>query len=456
MNPISKLRFDALAGYSRRPETYFYCVELAWFEQDYERLVGVIVRDNTDQDFAGVAMARDSKGRYRAVCTTPFFDDLQQAKEELEKTMIVEAGESDVSYYQGDETGKPLDFFQPQVKQVQLHSSFSEISSAEQWSHARGIMSAMMHYYDDPDGNFVEQFQTTGFDARLWELYLFASFAEQGFFFDRQYNAPDFLCKSPVGEFFAEAVTANPTILDGKNIEVGIPDTEVERKEYLDNYVPIKLGSALYSKLQKKYWNLKHIGGKPIVLALQDFHFPKSMTWTIPRLHEYLYGRRWKSRFDNAGLLIIESDKILNHQWAAKSIPSGFFDLPDAEHIAAVITNAQATINKFNRIGLKAGFGESEVQIVRLGNCANPDPRANKPMKFVFDVRSKNYVELWSEGMNVYHNPKAINPLAVELLPLAAHHFLENEQMRSIIPSDFQPFNSITIYGRSVADAQEQ
>ena len=25
----------------------------------------------------------------------------------------------------------------------------------------------------DADGNFVEQFQTTGFNARIWELYLF-------------------------------------------------------------------------------------------------------------------------------------------------------------------------------------------------------------------------------------------------------------------------------------------
>jgi hypothetical protein len=36
----------------------------------------------------------------------------------------------------------------------------------------------MMHWYEDPDGNFIEQFQTTGFDARLWELYLFAMFCE--------------------------------------------------------------------------------------------------------------------------------------------------------------------------------------------------------------------------------------------------------------------------------------
>ena len=29
-------------------------------------------------------------------------------------------------------------------------------------------------HFPDPDGNFLEQFQTTGFDARIFELYLYA------------------------------------------------------------------------------------------------------------------------------------------------------------------------------------------------------------------------------------------------------------------------------------------
>jgi len=39
----------------------------------------------------------------------------------------------------------------------------------------------MMRFYEDTDGNFVEQFQTTAFDACIWELYLFATFTELGY-----------------------------------------------------------------------------------------------------------------------------------------------------------------------------------------------------------------------------------------------------------------------------------
>lgn len=32
-------------------------------------------------------------------------------------------------------------------------------------------MSEMMRHFVDVDGNFVQQFQTTAFDSRIWELY---------------------------------------------------------------------------------------------------------------------------------------------------------------------------------------------------------------------------------------------------------------------------------------------
>lgn len=64
--------------------------------------------------------------------------------------------------------------------------------------------------FDDPDGNFVEQFQTTGFDARTFELFLFAMFRESGHAINRAYSRPDFLLqKAGIGAWI-EAVTANP------------------------------------------------------------------------------------------------------------------------------------------------------------------------------------------------------------------------------------------------------
>jgi hypothetical protein len=61
------------------------------------------------------------------------------------------------------------------------HQHFEHLTTGDGYSPALGIIRELMHYFDDADGNFVEQFQTTAFDARLWELYLYALFTELGY-----------------------------------------------------------------------------------------------------------------------------------------------------------------------------------------------------------------------------------------------------------------------------------
>jgi hypothetical protein len=102
------------------------------------------------------------------------------------------AGRPNAGYEQGDERGRPLNFFEPVIERQRFNPSFAAIREGKGYSPARELMSAMMYCYEDPDGNFVEQFQSTGFDARLWELYIFATLTELGYAFDRAHAAPDF------------------------------------------------------------------------------------------------------------------------------------------------------------------------------------------------------------------------------------------------------------------------
>jgi hypothetical protein len=72
MNSIPRIRYDALAGYSRSPQTVLSSEELGWFEESDERILGVLIRDLEDNDFSSVVLARDRLGRFRAV----WVDDL--------------------------------------------------------------------------------------------------------------------------------------------------------------------------------------------------------------------------------------------------------------------------------------------------------------------------------------------------------------------------------------------
>ncbi|MGD0192884.1 MAG: hypothetical protein ABSD74_19275 [Rhizomicrobium sp.] len=446
MKRISYERFEALAAYARAPITRLYAEEVGWFEHANERVLGLLIRDRTDNDFGGVILAHDKKLRYRCAHATAFDPSVHRARIALRREMERAAAESGESYHQGDEQGEAIDFFSPLASTDALNPHFVRLRDLEQYSAARGIIEPMMRWYEDVDGNFVEQFQTAGFDPRIWELYLFAAFHEMGFAIDRTYPAPDFRCFGPFGSFCVEATTVNPS-RDASGAIVPEPPltTPDDMEAYLRHYMPIKFGSALYSKLQKKYWDKTHVGSQPFIIALQDFSAPQSMTRTRSAFESYVFGYAHDWDRDEKGNLRIHPRKIEKHTWGSKEIPSGFFDQPDTENISAVIFSNSGTISKFNRMGVLAGFGSPRLRLIRTGFAVDHDPNASASRAFRKLVNDPGYSEIWSEGMSVWHNPKARYPLEADMLPYAAHHhLLPDGQIESLTP-DWHPFGSITL-----------
>jgi len=444
MPALKKERFEALAGYTRRPELILAVKELDWCSDSAERVLGVLTEDLSDHDFAGIILARDARQRFRAVDL--FHSDVskQSAWKRIQDSVELWAEKPDKAYYQGDEKGHTLKLFSPLVASSRLNPSYSRVSTFNGFSPAKGLIEAMMPYFEDIDGNFVEQFQTSAFDARFWELYLYSLLTEQGFAFDRSHHAPDFCCESLLGSLFVEAVTVNPSRdKDGVNIEPDVPAEPEGFLQYYQEYMPIKWGSALTSKLNKKYWELPHLQGEPIVLAIQDFHVPKAMMRFASSIIAYLYGYNESATFDVNGKLIVTSTPRKSHTWGDKTIESGFFNLPACENISAVLTNPTATITKFNRMGYLSGFGSRNIEMTYRGECHDRNPNAAIPQKFEFNVSNADYTEEWVEGANVFHNPNAKIPIDESFLPGAAHHRMEKAGFRSLIP-DFHPYGSET------------
>jgi hypothetical protein len=445
MRPLPLVRFNALAGYAR-PMAAYFSDEVAWFEHASERVLGVVLRDRIDDDFVGMIMARDRRGRFRAVdFTTSFEPTRRRAQVLLRREMERLAMAPDEEFYQGDEAGVPLDFFTPRADPARLHPGFQGLMDAEGFSAARGIIEPMMHWYEDPDGNFIEQFQTTGFDARLWEPYLFAVFAEMSYLIKRIHAVPDFVCEGVLGTFAVEAMTVNPT-QDATGAVVPPPPnrTPEEHRAFVSQYMPIKFGSVLFSKLGKKYWERPSATGKPLLFAIQDFSAPASMLFSRTALPLYLYGYDYAWEHDSAGRLKVIPKKIATHRWGEKEIPSGFFDLPDSENISAVVFSNSGTISKFNRMGALAGFGSKRVVLQRVGAAYDHTPDSVEPRQFKKVVGAPGYRETWVEGLDVYHNPKASIPLDPEMLPGAAHHrLLADGRIESVAPT-WHPLVSVT------------
>ncbi|MEE1657612.1 hypothetical protein VB618_15505 [Microvirga sp. CF3062] len=443
MRPLSKARFDALAGYARQPLSFVMAQEVGWFEHGNERVLATLIRDNEDGDYASIIMGRDRKGRFRGVHVSQFNESRRHAEVAMRREMEAVAHRDDAEYFQGDEAGEPLDFFTPVVAWERLHPDFLKVVELEGFSSARGIIEPMMHWYEDPDGNFVEQFQTTGFDARIWELYLFAAFSEIGYQIDRSEAVPDFTCKSLGVEFCVEATTVNAS-REGPLATPPSLETNEGCLEYLREFMPLKYGSALYTKFKRKYWEKPNVKGKPLIFAIADFQGGPSMIMTRSGLPIYLYGYDYSWHKDETGRLHIAPRQVEKHQWGTKEIPSGFFNQPGAENISAVVFNNSGTISKFLRMGMLAGFGSPGVALVREGKAVDHDPNATEPLNFTHLVNSPDYNETWVEGFDVFHNPNALHPLEEWLLPGASHHWLlPDKQMLSHTP-DWQPLGSMT------------
>ena len=419
---------------------------MRWFETAEGDIVASIIRDRTDNDFFGIVLGRDERERFRVIDSTEFFDTPDEVLKAL--ATLIEALQPNLAEKskQGDAKGPPVDFFvpPPKVKQPQ-NPAFTALRDEEGYSSARACVEPMMRWYEDADRNFVEQFQTTGFDARIWELYLFAVFTEAGFAIDRKSAVPDFTCWGMAGEFCAEATTINPS-RDKTGALVPPPTIETDEQfaDFLRNYLPIKYAGPLTTKLAKRDWELPNAEGKPFVLAIQDFHHPRAMTFSRGALPIYLYGVEHEGQRQPDGSLKISVTCVEKHQYNGKTIQSGFFNLEGAENVSAVIFNASATISKFNRIGVLAGFGSKRVRLSRTGIAIDPNPNASEPIQFQHEVNTHNYTETWIEGMDVYHNPRAKYPLNQNMLPGAAHHqLLPDGQMLSTVPA-WHPLSSIT------------
>jgi hypothetical protein len=181
MKRLSRRRFEALAGYTRKPEIVLYIEEIEWYAALDERLIGMLARDRIDDDFSWVILARDERRRFRAIDLNSSLPSPGAARQQLSERMEEQHKNPDEAYHQGDAPSPPTDFFTRVVAEERLNPIFRALSTEERYSPARQLIEAMMCFYEDTDGNFVEQFQTTAFDARIWELYMFATFTELGY-----------------------------------------------------------------------------------------------------------------------------------------------------------------------------------------------------------------------------------------------------------------------------------
>ncbi|MFE9679544.1 hypothetical protein ACFYO5_36485 [Streptomyces sp. NPDC006259] len=312
---------------------------------------------------------------------------------------------------------------------------FRDFSEAHAYTAARRLMDETFADFPDVDHSFVREFQTAGFSARVFELALFAALREQGKELDRTSPAPDFLTTgdTPVA---IEATTTNPPQGekdDDEDITAAVRRLIPDDMEEAQAEFTMQIGKALRRKLEHRdaqghaYWEKPHVKGTPFVIAVQSFHSPSALIHTTSTLSTYLYGIRDIPSRDAHGSLVLNSQVVTEHRHKHKTIPSGLFAQPEAEHLAAVIFTNSATVSKFARMGTERGYGPKDVAIARAGLEFDPDPNASVPVPFgyVIGEYGPQDHETFSEGFHVLHNPWTRTPLSDGALEGFTQHRLQ-------------------------------
>lgn len=295
---------------------------------------------------------------------------------------------------------------------------------------------------EDPDGNFVQQFQTHGFNARVFELYLNALFGQEDHVIDRSHDRPDFLLTKDDLTIAVEAVTANAApsreFQPYDQTPSDMPRTLEDIFRYLMHEVAIRVGSPLFSKLKKRYWDLPHVRGRPLVLAIQNFH-DGGLGLSASSVSQYVYGIHHRHEFDTKGNLSVEGERLLTHE-ASKTIPSNFFGQSNAENISAILFCNAGTVPKFGRLGQQGSFRSNSVQMVRMGHCWDPDPNAASHDNFAYLVGDPYFpVEPWRDGAVLMHNPNALHPVPLGWMGVCAEDQLQPGG--TVVPVMNEPFH---------------
>lgn len=438
---VSRERFRALTM-SKHPMARVIATEVEWYSDNQENVIGSVLLDHTDQDWNTVILGRDERGLFRWIGGKVSLNTRTEATLNIQGDILKHCQTGQKIFSQGDTKHKKNKIYEAIVAEDKLNPIFISLRNYKGHSSAKEIIQEIAYAFVDFDGNFIEQFQSSGFNARLWELYIFAYLNEDLFLIGENSAYPDFECTKDHQYVFIECTTVNPSA----QLDIDwVPKTEEQFKILNRDYFPIKYGSSLNSKLNKKYWLKENVKGNPLVFAIHDFHQGDSMTWSNTAIGDYLYGYCYKPLFDANGTMSTVPIPINTHEWKGKKISSGFFRQSGTENVSAVLFSNSATISKFNRMGKLAGFGNQNVRMTRIGTAYNPDPNAITPLPFSFEVKPGDYQEDWAQGLSMYHNPNASYPIDPELFPKITHHFLDHGNIQRSIIVGFHPFSSKTI-----------
>ncbi len=256
-------------------------------------------------------------------------------------------------------------------------------------------MNSLYERMGDRKGAFITGFQGEGFHSHLFELGCYAYLEEARFRIERLVPSPDFLVTAQNGNKVAiEATTANPST--GRKTDISLRGLEEltldEIAAKVNHEFPQRMQSILRRKLMHNYHELPQCQGTPLVLMVAPFFEPGSTTYVDISLLDLFY-RREQDDEENIGI---------------------FYD-PAAAQISGVLYTNAFTVSRFLR--LATDWETADIVAEREGiYCREDDAESTYGFRHRMGA-PETPRETWAEGVTLFLNLNATNPLPAATLP---------------------------------------
>lgn len=308
-------------------------------------------------------------------------------------------------------TKNTVDLFQyrKDIPLENLHRKFKLLRDEPFLQQEREIIADWINGFSDRDRKIVKEFQTT-FHSSLWEIYLFAVLKELGLSVNFSRNRPDFIVSGDI-DFYIEAVVSE--IKNGGRSEESRTEIDVfsmldpihkdEKFRSLIDEAITRHSNSILSK-HKKYINEYSAcdwvkTDAPFVVALGSYdqvNYGREFNYSMMALLFGLYFSPEKQEY-------IQVTKIIK-PGTNSGIPIGIFMDKKYEDISSIVFSCTTTMGKLTSIAIsKNSFHPTNFVL----NIRHDLDEPHYPIHIV----SQETPEELTDGLFVFHNPNARNPL---------------------------------------------
>ncbi|MGX9525885.1 hypothetical protein ACXHWJ_16825 [Alcaligenes nematophilus] len=290
-----------------------------------------------------------------------------------------------------------------------LHTKFKIIRDNLSLTGEQIILNDWVAGFQDRDNKIVKEFQTT-FHSSFWEFYIHSLLKESGFEIDFSKHRPDFIITKPA-KFYIECVVANIKEKGSKESERTMNDIlsmiqphwqqedfDETMRESITRYSNAFLSKSIKHEeyIEDPSWD----STAPYVIALSGYeqiNYGNNFNYAMLA---FLYGIYFNPKDDTYS----KKQNILKPN-SKSSIPIGIFLTKEFSHVSAVIFSCTVTLGKLTSLAISQKKSSINLNAVMCIRHDNEEPQ------FKPQIVSPESPEYLSDGVFVFHNPFADNPL---------------------------------------------